>query len=322
MAPQLHWIPAVRSFSESTFHVLPLVIASTHLISMERYTSELFRETTCFWSHSIENELSLADCTFITNQNDCMRDGKNIVSQDIVQITPKPVKGKHSVDAEMNADSFELLPMDQNGLCGTIFESFHKDTSIPYWEVRQANTSPLVLHTLWVCSWTLASQCSCAELMRLLMRLKMRLSSSELFWMWHYLKCTLFLNVAWFEMHFVSEYAIIWHTFCFWMWYYLTHTLFLNVVLSETRFVFECGIIRHALCFWMWYYLTCTLFLNVVLFDMHFVSECGIIRHALCLSMWYYLTCTLFLNVVLFNMHFVSECGIIWHALCFWMWYY
>ena len=37
-----------------------------------------------------------------------------------------PIKGRHSVDAEINAESFEYVffPVDQNGLCCAVFESW------------------------------------------------------------------------------------------------------------------------------------------------------------------------------------------------------
>ena len=54
IAPQMHWIPTVHSISELIFHVLPLVIMPAHLVSMERNTSELFSDNTCFCVCSVK----------------------------------------------------------------------------------------------------------------------------------------------------------------------------------------------------------------------------------------------------------------------------
>ena len=61
-ASQMRWILAQFSISELIFHVLYLVITLTNLMSMERYTFELFGGTTCFWICSIKYKVSLADC--------------------------------------------------------------------------------------------------------------------------------------------------------------------------------------------------------------------------------------------------------------------
>ena len=44
----------------------------------------------------------------------------------IVRIMSTSVKGIHSMDAEINAESFEYVffPVDQNGLCCAVFESW------------------------------------------------------------------------------------------------------------------------------------------------------------------------------------------------------
>ena len=76
----MHWIPTVRSISKLFFHALPFVTTPTNLISMKRYTSELFSDTTCFWTCSVKNKLSLADCTFISTQKHCKRVGKILLN--------------------------------------------------------------------------------------------------------------------------------------------------------------------------------------------------------------------------------------------------
>ena len=78
-----------------------------HWIPQYIASSELFFETTCVWTWSIKNELSLADGTFISPQKDCARVEKVILSQDIMQVTPTSIKGRYSIHAEMNAESLE-----------------------------------------------------------------------------------------------------------------------------------------------------------------------------------------------------------------------
>ena len=74
---------------------------------MERYISELYSNTTCFWIFSVENELSVIDCAFISTQKECVHVGKIVQNKDIVQLTQTSIKGRHSINADMNAESIK-----------------------------------------------------------------------------------------------------------------------------------------------------------------------------------------------------------------------
>ena len=68
--------PHYVTFLKLIFPVLPLEILPTCLMSTERYTSELFSGTVCFWTCSIMNEFSLSGYTFIVStQRDRMHGG-------------------------------------------------------------------------------------------------------------------------------------------------------------------------------------------------------------------------------------------------------
>ena len=86
--------------------MFPFVITPTYLISVERYISELYGDTTGFLILSIKSELSLAN-HFISTQKDRMRVGKIVFKKDDVRFTETSVKERHSIDAKMNAESFE-----------------------------------------------------------------------------------------------------------------------------------------------------------------------------------------------------------------------
>ena len=50
---------------------------------------------------------SLADCTIIFTQKARVHIGKVLKKKDIVQMMSTSIKGRHSINAEMNAESFE-----------------------------------------------------------------------------------------------------------------------------------------------------------------------------------------------------------------------
>ena len=56
---------------------------------------------------SVKNELSLADCTFIFTLKDSVPVRKIHLNKAILQITSISAKGRHSNNAEVNAESFE-----------------------------------------------------------------------------------------------------------------------------------------------------------------------------------------------------------------------
>ena len=74
---------------------------------METYTSELSSDATCLWIFSIKNKLSVANCSVISTQKDSMHVRNLKKEKDIVSLTQASIQGRHSIDAEMNAESFE-----------------------------------------------------------------------------------------------------------------------------------------------------------------------------------------------------------------------
>ena len=76
-----------------------------NLLSMEVYTFELFSGTTCFWICSVENDLSLTDCTFSFTQKDHVRDWKVFKNKVTMWTMSTSILGWHFIEAEMNAES-------------------------------------------------------------------------------------------------------------------------------------------------------------------------------------------------------------------------
>ena len=55
---------------------------------------------------AVESEFSLADCTFIFTQKRLrVYREKNLFNEDIVRLTLTSVKGRHSIDIDMNVES-------------------------------------------------------------------------------------------------------------------------------------------------------------------------------------------------------------------------
>ena len=157
----MHWILPARLLLNSFFflNVFPFVITSPYLMSMERYTSERFSDSTCVWTCSVKYKLSHTDCTFISTQKNCVHIRKILWNEAVKQIMPFSIEQRCSINTEMNVESSDngYFPQTKTVFVVQFLKVRFENTSIPYRAVWQVNASPLALHTLKVCGWKLAS---------------------------------------------------------------------------------------------------------------------------------------------------------------------
>ena len=124
----------------------PLVTTPIYLLSMERYTSALFRDTTCFWTCSDENKFSFHWLHIHCHSKRlCVCWKKSFKCRYCVN-NANFHKGKALHQARTNAESFEYIYFPQTEMVFVV--QFLRvrcyDTTVLYWAVRwQANPHPL-----------------------------------------------------------------------------------------------------------------------------------------------------------------------------------
>ena len=124
ISPQMHWIPAVHSISELIFHVLSLVITPINLIPMERYSFELFSSTPSFCICSIGNELSLRGLYIPVHSKEIACLSEMVFKIKILCDWLQPLSREDALSIQCWIFWIQLFPVDQNSLCGTVFQSW------------------------------------------------------------------------------------------------------------------------------------------------------------------------------------------------------